>query len=285
MITILDGGMGQELIDRSTAEPTPLWATKVLLDEPELVRAVHDDFFAAGAMVATTNSYAIHHDRLIPAGLDDLFEPLHRAACEIACASRDASGGGRVAGAIGPLFGSYQTGPLPHDALERFAEVCRIQAPYVDHFLIETVSAIDHVRATLAGASRHGKPVWLSVSVDDHDGTVLRSGEPLESVMDYVDAADALLVNCATPEAITVAVNVIKDCDKPFGAYANGFTEIKQSFVQMGTTVKELSARTDLTPDAYATFAEDWARMGATIIGGCCEVGPAHIAEIVRRLT
>ena len=108
MITILDGGMGQELIARSTAEPTPLWATKVLLEEPELVRAVHDDFFAAGAMVATTNSYAIHHDRLIPAGLDDQFESLHRVACEIACASRDTAGGGRVAGAIGPLVGSIR---------------------------------------------------------------------------------------------------------------------------------------------------------------------------------
>ena len=106
MITILDGGMGQELIARSAAQPTPLWATKVLSDEPELVRAVHDGFFAAGAMVATTNSYAIHHERLIAAGLDDLFEPFHRAACEIACASRDAAGGGRVAGAIGPVIGS-----------------------------------------------------------------------------------------------------------------------------------------------------------------------------------
>ena len=155
----------------------------------------------------------------------------------------------------------------------------------MDHFLIETVSALEHVRATLAGASGHGKPVWLSVSVEDYDGTKLRSGEPLEGVMELIDEADALLVNCATPEAVTVAVEVIKGCDKPFGAYANGFTEITQSFVQVGATVRELSARTDLTPDAYAAYAEDWANMGATIIGGCCEVGPAHIAEIVRRLT
>lgn len=284
MITILDGGMGQELLARSTAEPTPLWSTKVLLDEPELVRAVHDDFFAAGARVATTNTYAIHHDRLIPAGLDDQFEPLHRAACEIACASRDAAGGGRVAGAIGPLIGSYQTGPLPQDAVERFAEICRIQAPYVDNFLIETVSALDQIRATLEGVSGHGKPVWLSVSVDDDDGTKLRSGESLESVMDCIDEADALLINCGKPEAVTVAVDVIKSCGKPFGAYANGFTKISQSFLQAGATVKELSARTDLTPDAYADFAEKWAKMGATMIGGCCEVGPAHIAEIARRL-
>jgi homocysteine S-methyltransferase len=215
MITILDGGMGQELIARSAAQPTPLWATKVLMEEPELVRAVHDDFFAAGAKVATTNSYAIHHDRLIAAGLDEQFEPLHRAACEIACASRDAAGGRRVAGAIGPLIGSYQIGPLPTDAAERFAEVCRIQAPYVDHFLIETVSALDHVRATLAGATGHGKSVWLSVSVDDYDGTKLRSGVPLEHVMDCFDRAEALLVNCATPEAVTMAVDVIKGCGKP----------------------------------------------------------------------
>lgn len=285
MITILDGGMGQELVARSRAEPTPLWATKVLLDEPELVRAVQDDFFAAGAVVATTNSYAIHHDRLIPANLDHLFEPLHRAACDIACAARDAAGGGRVAGAIGPLIGSYQTGPLPHDAVARFSEICRIQAPYVDNFLIETVSALDHVRATLKGASGHGKPVWLSVSVDDYDGTKLRSGEALEDVMDCIDGADAVLVNCATPEAVTMAVDVIKGCGKPLGAYANGFTEIAQSFVRVGATVRELSARRDLTPDAYADFAETWAKMGATMIGGCCEVGPAHIAEIVRRLT
>ncbi|MEM9850406.1 MAG: homocysteine S-methyltransferase family protein [Pseudomonadota bacterium] len=285
MITIMDGGMGQELMARTEAQPTPLWATKVLAEEPDLVRAVHDDFFAAGATVATTNTYAVHRDRLLPVGLDHRFEQLHRTACEIASAARDAAGGGRVAGAIGPLIGSYQTGPQPADAKNRFAEVCRVQAPYVDMFLIETVCALNHVRNALTVASGFGKPIWLSVSVDDYDGTKLRSGEPLEKVLDCSDEADALLINCATPEAVTVAVNVIKDCGKPFGAYANGFTEITQSFVQVGATVQELSTRTDLTPEAYADFAEDWVRIGATIIGGCCEVGPAHIAELVRRLT
>ncbi|WP_136440977.1 homocysteine S-methyltransferase family protein [Pacificoceanicola onchidii] len=285
MITILDGGMGQELIARSAAEPTALWSTKVLLDEPHLVRAVHDDFFAAGATVATTNSYAIHHDRLIRAGIDDQFESLHRAACEIACAARDAAGGGQVAGAIGPLVGSYRSDPLPEDAVERFAEVCGVQAPLVDLFLIETASTLEQVRATLAGAKGQGKPVWLAVSVDDQDGTKLRSGEPLEAVMGCCDGADALLINCATPEAVSTAVDMIKGVDLPFGAYANGFTGINPRFVQAGATVKELSARKDLTPQAYAAFAEDWAHKGATIIGGCCEVGPAHIAELARRLT
>jgi homocysteine S-methyltransferase len=44
-----------------------------------------------------------------------------------------------------------------------------------------------------------------------------------------------------------------------------------------------LQSRKDLTPAAYADFAESWAEMGATVIGGCCEVGPAHIAELINR--
>ena len=79
-ITLLDGGMGQELVARSGDEPTPLWATRVMLDHPHLVRAIHDDYFAAGATVATTNTYAIHHDRLQPFGLDHLFADLHARA-------------------------------------------------------------------------------------------------------------------------------------------------------------------------------------------------------------
>ncbi|MEO0567671.1 MAG: homocysteine S-methyltransferase family protein [Pseudomonadota bacterium] len=285
MITILDGGMGQELIARNGSEPTPLWATQVMLEHPELVRSVHDDFFAAGATVATTNSYSIHHDRLVTAGLDDEFETLHRTACQIACDARDAAGGGQVAGSLGPLIGSYRMDPLPKNAVELFDEVCRIQAEYVDLFVIETASSTAQVEAALGGATGHGKPIWVSVSVNDYDGTILRSGEPVERLLDYADRADALLINCSTPEALTEAMDIIKVTEKPFGGYANGFTEITSSFVQVGATVKELEARPDMTPELYADFAEKWANMGATLIGGCCEVGPAHIAEIVRRLT
>ena len=59
--TLLDGGMGQEQVARSGDEPTPLWATRVMLDHPGLVRDIHADYFAAGATIATTNTYAIHH--------------------------------------------------------------------------------------------------------------------------------------------------------------------------------------------------------------------------------
>ena len=61
-IILLDGGMGQELIHRAGDRPTPLWSTQVMIDHPGLVAEVHRDFAAAGATVATTNTYAIHRD-------------------------------------------------------------------------------------------------------------------------------------------------------------------------------------------------------------------------------
>ena len=48
-ITLLDGGMGQELVARSGDAPTPLWSTQVMIDHPGLVRQVHEDYFGAGA--------------------------------------------------------------------------------------------------------------------------------------------------------------------------------------------------------------------------------------------
>ena len=56
MITILDGGMGQELLARSKNPPTEMWSARVLLDEPDLVTAVHGDYIAAGAEVITINA-------------------------------------------------------------------------------------------------------------------------------------------------------------------------------------------------------------------------------------
>ncbi len=107
-ITLLDGGMGQELLARSGDDPTPLWATRVMLDHPGLVRDIHADYFAAGATIATTNTYAIHHDRLARVGLDPMFHALHLRALAEAHEARAAYPNTRIAGSLGPLQASYR---------------------------------------------------------------------------------------------------------------------------------------------------------------------------------
>lgn len=288
-ITLLDGGMGQELVARSGDDPTPLWATRVMLDHPDLVREIHDDYFAAGATVATTNTYAIHHDRLEKYDLDGQFRELHEKAVQAAVDARNAHGSGRIAGSMGPLVATYRadvTQPLDV-AVPKYAEIARILGPHVDVILCETMASILQAEGAAKGAMAGGKPVWLSVTVDDADGTLLRSGEPLAGLKRVVDevAPAAILVNCSVPEAMQAAMAVVKTFGVPFGAYANGFTHIDPAFLKDQPTVKELTHRHDLTPAKYVEFAMGWVNQGATIVGGCCDVGPAHIKALAAALT
>ncbi len=286
-ITLLDGGMGQELLARSGDAPTPLWATRVMIDHPDLVRQIHADYFAAGATVATTNTYAIHHDRLILQGLDPLFHSLHLRALMQAVQARDAHGSGLIAGSLGPLEASYRPDLTPalDVAAAKYAEIAALLAPHVDLFLIETASSIAGAEGALMGAGRV-LPVWLSVSVNDKDGRLLRSDEPLSELARLIETyrPAAILANCSVPEAMADAMAVLRGFGLPFGAYANGFTHITDNFKTEQPTVDDLFRRHDLTPARYADFACGWVAQGASIVGGCCEVGPDHIAALKARL-
>ena len=288
MITLLDGGMGQELVARSGDDPTPLWATRVMIDHPGMVRDIHADYFAAGATIATTNTYAIHHDRLDRFGLDPMFHALHLRALAEAHEARAAHGSGRIAGALGPLVASYRpevTQPVA-EAAPKYAEIAALMAPHVDLILCETMASVDMAMGAAMGAQAAGRPVWMSVTVDDHDGTKLRSGEPVTDLARVIAAhpVAAVLANCSVPEAMGDALAGLKTLGLPFGAYANGFTHISGNFLKDASTVRELTHRHDLPPAKYVEFAMAWVAAGATIVGGCCEVGPAHIRALADAL-
>ncbi len=286
-ITLLDGGMGQELLARSSAKPTGLWSTQILMDSPELVRAVHNDYFAAGADIAITNSYAIHRDRLRPFGIENRFADLHQLACKIAVSARDKHGDGLVAGSLGPSGWSYRPDLAPpvEEAAALYGEIAKLHEPYVDLILCETMSSVKQARGAVMGARVATKPVWLAVTVDDEDGTKLRSGESVTELWPMIAEfkIEALLVNCSAPEAVNQTIPLLTNQGVPVGGYANGFVKITKDFMKKGATVDVLEKRPNLGPDVYADFADGWIKDGATIVGGCCEVGPAHIKELARR--
>ena len=287
-ITLLDGSIGQEIVKRSGDRPTPLWSTSVMIDKPEVVGAVHRDYFQAGATIATSNTYAVHRDRLVRAGLESHFEELVAKAMGQAAQARDRHGSGRIAAALGPLGASYRPDiHTPDEEAKRlFGELVQLMEPLADLFLIETVASVDHARGALMGCAATDKPVWLAVSVQDDDGTLLRSGEALEDLAPLVERFQpaAVLINCARPEVIGAGLDIIKTFGKPIGAYANGFVRITEGFLKDAPTVDALEQRKDLGPREYAEFAMGWVAQGATIIGGCCEVGPEHIAELGQQL-
>ncbi|MCY4397655.1 MAG: homocysteine S-methyltransferase family protein [Rhodospirillaceae bacterium] len=286
-IALLDGGVGQELHRRSARPSAPLWSAQVMIDEPDLVETVHLEFIEAGARIVTLNSYSATPHQLARAGRAGMFDALQEAAVRAAQAARDRSGRDvRVAGCLPPLTTSYRPDlTLPEDVcLAEYRRIVSAQADHVDLFLCETLSTVAEARVATRAARETGKTVWTGLTADDADGSVLRSGEPVAvGARAARDAgAAAVLVNCSSPEAIARALPLLAGAGIPFGAYANGFVSVEA--LQPGGTVDVLEARCDLGPAAYAQHALAWAAAGATILGGCCEIGPAHIAELTRQL-
>lgn len=284
-IVLLDGGMGQELMKRSKNDPTPLWSAHVLMEEPQIVIDVHQDYLDAGCRVMTLNNYSATPERLARDATADLFKPLQAKSIEVAKKAAGDSGV-TIAGCLPPLYGSYNSEAAPEfeECLAKYREIVAEQKNDVSVFKCETMSTIREAKASVFAAAETGVPVWCSFSVMDEDGTRLRSGEPLEEAVDIVkDAgASAVLVNCSWPEAVTQAIPILAATGLPFGGYANAFT--KADDLKLGGTVDALSARTDLGPAAYAKHAMGWVASGATIVGGCCEVGPAHMKYLAGEL-
>ena len=279
--------MGQELRKRTQAPATPLWSAQVMRDEPALVAAVHRDYIAAGADVITANTYVATPQRLARDGDPAWLDSLHKAALDAAHSARDQSSNHqvRIAGCLPPLVASYHAELVPDDATCRrdYARLVEAQAGSVDLFIAETMSLTREAVAAARAGRQSGRPVWIAFTVDDHDGARLRSGESLiDAARAVVDiGVDAVLINCSAPEAITTAMPILAGLGVPFGGYANGFEAAAE--LKAGGTVDALSTRESMTPPVYAEHVQDWIDAGATLVGGCCEIGPPHIAELHRR--
>ena len=284
-LILLDGSMGQELINRKASGQGVLWSAKALFDAPEVVQEVHEDYIRAGADVITTNSYSCIRNNFEPEGLLDRLGEMNRLSAELAHRARDNCGKPvLIAGSMGPQRGSYRPDLVGtfEETEALYREQAEFLAPDVDFFICETLSCLVEARAAVTAAISTGKPVWLSWSIEDSGAANLRSGESIrEAWEDIADSGiSAVLLNCSPPEAISkVLPELISLCDIPVGAYANAFTPIPEKWDFHGEQSIPPS-RTDVTPEAYAEHAAGWIAAGARIIGGCCEVGPAHIAQL-----
>ncbi|WLS06021.1 homocysteine S-methyltransferase family protein [Shinella oryzae] len=296
-ITILDGGMSRELVRLGATLRQPEWSALALMESPDIVRRVHEEFIAAGADVITTNSYALVPFHIGETGFREDGRRLIALAGQLAREAADAAGDGRVrvAGSLPPIFGSYEPQLFRPDRVHDYLSVLveELDAS-VDVFLGETLSLIAEAEAVQRAVAPTGKPFWISFTLQDDPGAearppVLRSSESVEEAARWIAGSNAaaLLFNCSRPEvmqnAIAVASRVLAESGRtvPLGVYANAFTADED-----GAANETLHAiRDDLSDDRYSSFACDWVESGATMIGGCCGVGAAHIHRVKQRLS
>jgi len=286
--------MGRELQRSGAPFRQPEWSALALSEAPEAVVGVHAAFIAAGAQVITSNSYAVVPFHIGEARFAREGLQLATVAGQLARQAADASAQPvQVAGSLPPLFGSYRPDLFqPQRVTEVLTPLLQGLAPHVDLWLAETQSSIAEVRAIHSHLPADGKPFWVSFTLQDEDVDSvprLRSGEPVADAIAAV--ADlgvvAVLFNCSQPEVIGAALDVARaviearQADIAIGAYANAFPpQSKEATANDG--LSEL--REDLDPPGYLVWARDWRARGASLIGGCCGIGPEHIAEIKRNL-
>lgn len=287
MVTLMDGGMGRELIRRGVASRTGLWSAQALLDAPETVVDTHRDYIAAGARIVTTNSYSCVPSYLGKVGLADRFAELASLAGRLARQAADDSGSEvRVAGCLPPLEESYRPDLVLDDEEARpiYSALARALAPHVDLFLCETMSSIRESRnasasARAAGAKRN-LPVFVSWTLHEVPGAGLRSGETVAAAFRALQESepDAFLFNCTHPDAIERGVGEMAALtNRPVGGYPNRF-DVPGGWTLDGEM--SVTERAGFETRHFVRAAARFVASGATLVGGCCGIGPEDIAAL-----
>ncbi len=264
---LFDGAMGTMLQARGLAageEPE-----RLLFERPEVVASVHEAYAAAGAHVATTNTFGANR-RKLPGDLD--VRTTYRRAVEVA---RQA-GAPLVAADIGPTGALLEPfGPMTLDECE---EVFREQAAAVacsgaDLVVLETFGDLLELKtALLAVRAACDLPVLATMTFGDDGRTFLGVTPEAAAVTLSSLGVAAVGVNCSQgPDGVAAALRAMAPYTRvPLMAQANAGLPRTVD----GRTVYDLDA------SAYAAGVAQLVDAGATIIGGCCGATDAHIAQV-----
>jgi len=288
---IMDGGMGQELLSRGMKPKGTLWSASALSDRKyhKLLLDTHLDFIKAGAEVIVTTTFATRKIRLIENNIGNKFEYLNRKAGEIANKTKKYYPNILIAGGLPPQNLTYKADNRPEDEIRNdFNTQAKFLNPYIDFFYFDVLSSIKEIKMAIQSIEEFNKPYLIGVHISN--GTKLPSGEKILDLIKILDIRKLLGVtlSCVSPETFHLNLNEIKKLGIPFGFKLNAFIKTNpmpkldknDDNKRIDNPVKFLGVREDLTPIKMSEFADKFKKAGATILGGCCETGPAHIKEM-----
>lgn len=295
-IVILDGALATELERRGCDLNDPLWSAKILLEQPDMIRRVHLDYFRAGADCATTASYQATFEGFEKRGLSHLqARALIQKSVEIAKQARDEfwshaeNRTGRARPFVAASVGPY--GAFLHDGSEYRGDYTLSEQELMD-FHRERMAALIEAGADLLACETIPTPVEaraLMRLLDEFPGTTVwltftaRDEEHISHGERFADAAAeiasheqvaAIGINCTSPRFIASLIKIARGItDKPIVVYPNS-----------GETYNAATNRWNgaIACEDYGPQTQEWYALGARVIGGCCRTTPEHIAEIAR---
>lgn len=293
-VLILDGAFSTELERRGCDLNDPLWSAKVLMENPDAIAAVHEDYFIAGADCVITASYQATFEGFMKRGLsEEEAGKLIISSVSLAREVRDRFWAKvdnqinrprpLVAASVGP-YGAYLADGseyrgdygLDEEALMQFhrKRLETLIAAGPDVLACETIPCLVEAKAIVRLFGEYqGVYGWISFSAKDGEHT--NNGECIEDCARWLDSYEqvaAVGVNCTSPEYIESLIERIRrGTNKPIIVYPNG----GQHYDPVQKTWQKCS-----TDFSYGERSVLWHKKGAQLIGGCCKTTPTDIRAI-----
>lgn len=271
-VHVIDGAMGTVLYNRGVF--VNVCYDELNVQQPDLVRSVHEDYVRAGAEILETNTFGANPVKLSSYGLEDQTETINAAAVRVA--REAANGQACVVGAMGPLGIRIEPwGPTSWDeAVAYFGrQVAGLLEGDVDGFMLETFGDIDELRAAHAAVRRAcDLPIVAQMTVGE-DG-VTPYGTSAETIATTLTEweVDVIGLNCSVgPAAMLDAVErMARVTSRPLVAQPNA---------GIPRTVGDRKIYL-ASPEYMAQYARRMIDAGARFVGGCCGTTPEHVKQI-----
>lgn len=287
---IIDGALATELQNRGCDLNDPLWSAKILIEQPELIAAVHYDYFMAGADCAITASYQATPLGFAKRGLSrqqsiSLIKKSVELAQQAQINYRQTTQNNRplvIAGSVGPYGafladGSEYTGnySLPDEQMRQFHEdrICALIDAGIDIIACETIPSWAEINVLVDVIKQFPAiPCWFSFTLKDSQH--LSDGTPLSKVMTFLNTIEQVMmlgVNCIALDKVTNALKTLHPLtDKPLIVYPNSGEQY------------DVNSKTWLTCSHHhlVDYLPEWQKHGARLIGGCCRTTPQDIQQL-----
>ncbi len=281
---ILDGGTGTDIQRRGAPMSGETWCADVNLTHGDIVKEVHLDYMAQGADIVTANTYATSALNFAHIGRVDDVNKIDAVAIAIAKAAVEGSDV-CVAGSMSTMR-PMQLGTDRNDlavewpddeARALFAMKAKgLKDGGVNLIMMEMMRDADYAVLACEAALATGLPVWIGIAVEKReDGQLTGFGRPDQLLTDIAPALaalkpDVICIMHSSPEDTGPAIEILKqNWSGPIGAYPESGYFKSPDWVF-----------TEITPADLVGAAKLWQQQGVTIFGGCCGIGPSHIAAL-----
>ena len=289
-VVLLDGGTGSEIERLGVAMNDLAWCGIAHMEQPEVVRQVHESYIEAGADVIIANTFGTAPHVLKRLGLGDKIAEINQFAVRLALEARENAGRDVcVAASISsmPAFDEFYI-PKNDEVKEGFIRQAELLAEAgAELFIAEMMREVDVAEMVISAAGATGIPVWTGFSASMNEaGSLTNYESPVrgdEAVPFRPMVADVLEMGCDAAGVMHTSVHdtgpalaELNDLwDGPVFAYAES-----GHFVPPSWKFEDI-----ISPQDYLDYARQWIDQGVRIIGGCCGIGPEHIKVLQENLT